>query len=389
MTEVLTEDKRDEHDPMDAKEMDVLTENNTENPIQLEEEPFYPFSEIIKLDDSIIQRAIQKIGNYEFAKALKAEDSIIQNKVFKNMTKRASTMLKEDMEYMGPIRLRDVEDAQKNILLFIQHLANTGQITIPDDFHLPDDLDQAFAILHPPSTSLPDNTFKNIEEFKTFLTERRQPEEPYGLFAKDITMCSFFDSKNNENILADIMHKNETHGMGNFQIPKTNIKLINYSICPKCKYVFSFKDLVDYYANPKRDMAFTNRAEQYREDTRVLCNECNTYFLPALIIVDGSPKNEVQFLCRVQTINAIERFYREWKGKSALVLSAKKENILERGEVDGKKVRAVLNDILLKELSPKPTLISNLLQYTPANLALNLINGVNIEKGDILFGTWQ
>ena len=173
--------------------------------------------------------------------------------------------------------------------------------------------------------------------------------------------------------------------MGNFKIPNTKIKLINFSICPKCAHVFSFKELIDYL-NPKPDNTFKNRAEQYREDTRVFCHECETYFLPALVIVDGTPKNEVQFLCRVQTTNAIESFYRNM-GKN--VLSAKKENIMERKEAGGKIVKAIRNDVSLKEMSPKQTLISNLLQYTPANLVLNLIDGSNFKKGDVLFGAWQ
>jgi hypothetical protein len=124
---------------------------------------------------------------------------------------------------------------------------------------------------------------------------------------------------------------------------------------------------------------------QYREDTRAFCNECGAYFLPALVIADGTPKNEVQFLCRVQTANTIESFYRN-KGKE--VLSAKKENIMKRDE-GGKTLRAIRNDVSLKQMSPKPTLISNLLQYTPANLVLNLIDGSNLQKGDVLFGAWQ
>ena len=83
----------------------------------------------------------------------------------------------------------------------------------------------------------------------------------------------------------------------------------------------------------------------------------------------------------------IEDFYREKYGRK--ILSRKKENILERKKAAGKAARAVLNDVLLKQLSPKPTLISNLLQYTPANLALNLIDGSNAQKGDVLFGAWQ
>jgi len=228
-------------------------------------------------------------------------------------------------------------------------------------------------------------TFENIKEFKAFLTERRQPEEFYGYFPSEITMCRFFETKINENILADIEQTNREQNMGNFKIPNTKIKLINFSICPKCGHIFSFKELTEYYANPKHDSTFKNRAKQYREDTRLFCHECKSYFLPALVIVDGTPKNEVQFLCRVQTANAIEKFYRN-KGEN--VLSAKKENILTR-KTGGKTLKAIRNDVSLKEMSPKPTLISNLLQYTPSNLALNLIDGSNYQKGDVLFGAWQ
>jgi hypothetical protein len=231
-----------------------------------------------------------------------------------------------------------------------------------------------------------DDPFSNIEEFTAFLTERHQPEKPYGMFSKDVTMCRFFESENNENLLADIEQKNREQGMGNFQIPNTNIKLINYSICPKCGHVFSFKELIHYYANPLPDSMFGNREEQYREDTRVFCHECNSWFLPALVIADGTPKNEVQFLCRMQTMDAIEKFYLEQTQEN--VLSANKENILKKEE-EGKTLRAVRNDVSLNHLNGKPTLISNLLQYTPANLALNLIDGSNLQKGDLLFGTWQ
>jgi hypothetical protein len=245
-----------------------------------------------------------------------------------------------------------------------------------------DEIDRLLtAINNGPNT---DSAFKDIEEFTTFLTKRGKVEEYYGPF-HDITMCRFFESENNGNLLADIEQKNKEQGMGNFQIPNTNIKLINYSICPKCGHVFSFKELTDYYANPKTDTTFKNRAEQYREDTRVFCHECSTCFLPALVIVDGTPKNEVQFLCRTQTVNAIEEFYRN-KGKD--VLSKKKENVMIR-EAEGKTLRAIRNDVSLKQLSAKPALVSNLLQYTPANLALNLIDGSNYQKGDVLFGAWQ
>jgi hypothetical protein len=124
-----------------------------------------------------------------------------------------------------------------------------------------------------------------------------------------------------------------------------------------------------------------HKREQIREDTRVCCPVCGKYFLPALVIVDGTPKNEVQFLCRMQTVSAIEKFFLE-KGRN--VLSRNKDNISK-----GNPFITIRNDVELKQLEPKPTLISNMLQYTPANLIPNLLDGSNVEKGDILFGKWK
>jgi hypothetical protein len=223
---------------------------------------------------------------------------------------------------------------------------------------------------------------ETIEDFEAYLTERKfEPEKMYGIFGNNITMCRFFDSKDGETVLADIERKNAEQNMGNIAIPNTNIKLINYSVCPQCKTVFSFSELMDYYKNPKQDPVFRNRGHQIREDTRVCCSECGEYFLPALVIADGTPKNEVQFLCRMQTINAIENFFEK---KDQKVLSKNKNNISREDSFI-----TIRNDVALKQLEPKPTLISNLLQYTPANLLPNLLDGSNIEKGDILFGKWN
>ncbi|GHV86446.1 hypothetical protein AGMMS50230_20540 [Spirochaetia bacterium] len=168
--------------------------------------------------------------------------------------------------------------------------------------------------------------------------------------------------------------------MGNITVSGTKIKLINYSFCPKCNAVFSFKDLAAYYSNPRPDPAFANRTIQFRNDTRVCCHVCNDYFLPALVISDGTPKNEVQFLCRTQTVNAIENYFLERKIQ---VLTHSKKNIInDSGNT------LVLNDIVLEKLKEKPTLISNLIQYTPAGLMFNLIDGSNVEKRDMLFGGW-
>jgi hypothetical protein len=67
------------------------------------------------------------------------------------------------------------------------------------------------------------------------------------------------------------------------------------------------------------------------------------------------------------------------------VLTKKKVNILVNTTSGFK---AVKNDVTLREMEEKPALIANMLQYTPANLALNLMDGSNVEKGDVLYGWW-
>ena len=68
--------------------------------------------------------------NTKRAKALKGVDSEVQEKIYKNMSKRAATTLKEDMEFMGPVRIKDVEEAQQKIVSIIRHLEETGEIII-------------------------------------------------------------------------------------------------------------------------------------------------------------------------------------------------------------------------------------------------------------------
>ena len=250
-----------------------------------------------------------------------------------------------------------------------------------DDFDL--GAEDAYLEETSPFTS-PKRAFESIEDFESFLTERKfKPEQVYGThsFQKAATMCRFFDSKNGDSILADIERKNKEQNMGNIIVPNTGIKLINYSICPKCRAVFSFKDLMDYYRNPKPDAEYKNKGHQIREDTRVCCPECEEYFLPTLVISDGLPKNEVQFLCRVQTVEAIEKFF---LGNGQEVLSRNKSNILK-----GNGFITIRNDVELQKMESRPTLISNMLQYTPPDLMVNLIDGTNVEKGDILFGKWK
>ena len=88
------------------------------------------FEDIVLLDDRSLQKVMREVDSIELAKGLKAVDSEVQDKFFRNMSKRAVCMLKEDMEYMGPIRLKDVEDAQEKIVSIVRHLEDTGEIVI-------------------------------------------------------------------------------------------------------------------------------------------------------------------------------------------------------------------------------------------------------------------
>jgi hypothetical protein len=222
-----------------------------------------------------------------------------------------------------------------------------------------------------------------LEIFVNSLTKRKfTPEKPYGIFDKDITVCRYFSSNQNENILEDIKRKNEAEGYGNVSIPNTDIMLINYSFCQKCGTVFSFKEITEYYKNPLPDKRYLNRAHQYRNDTRVHCNNCGTYFLPALIISDGTPLNEVQFLCRSQTVNAVEKYL--FVSKNVRVLTENKKNIILKDNL-----KAIKNDVLINDLDQKPTLITNIIQYTPYNYIMNFVNGSNVKKGDLLFDEWR
>lgn len=90
----------------------------------------FVFEDVITLDDRSIQKVLRHVDTSDLAKALKAVDPEVQDKIFRNMSKRAAQMLKEDMEYMGPIRLKDVEEAQQKIVNIIRKLEEQGEIVL-------------------------------------------------------------------------------------------------------------------------------------------------------------------------------------------------------------------------------------------------------------------
>lgn len=91
----------------------------------------FVFEDIIILDKRSIQRIIREIDNSQWAIALKGASEELKEVIFSNMSKRLAEMIKEDIEFMGPVRIRDIEDAQQNIVNVIRKLEEDGEIITP------------------------------------------------------------------------------------------------------------------------------------------------------------------------------------------------------------------------------------------------------------------
>ena len=90
----------------------------------------FVFEDILTLDNRAIQTVLREVDNNELAIALKNANEDVQNVIFSNLSSRLADMIREDMEYMGPVRLKDVEDAQQKIVNIIRKLEDSGDIVI-------------------------------------------------------------------------------------------------------------------------------------------------------------------------------------------------------------------------------------------------------------------
>lgn len=90
----------------------------------------FVFEDILTLDNRAIQTVLREVDNNELAIALKNANEEVQDVIFNNLSSRLAAMIKEDMEYMGPVRLKDVEDAQQKIVNIIRKLEDAGDIVI-------------------------------------------------------------------------------------------------------------------------------------------------------------------------------------------------------------------------------------------------------------------
>lgn len=90
----------------------------------------FVFEDILALDDKTIQRVLRDVDNNDLGIALKGSTEDVQNVIFNNLSKRLAAMIREDMDFMGPVRMKDVEEAQQKIVNIIRKLEDTGEIII-------------------------------------------------------------------------------------------------------------------------------------------------------------------------------------------------------------------------------------------------------------------
>ena len=90
----------------------------------------FVFEDILSLDDRAIQRVLRDVDNSDLALALKGATEEVQNIILNNLSSRLAVMIKEDMEFMGPVRMKDVEEAQQKIVNIIRKLEDSAEIVI-------------------------------------------------------------------------------------------------------------------------------------------------------------------------------------------------------------------------------------------------------------------
>ena len=119
-------------------QVDRTTEKNITEGLQREDaelaekvkESMFVFEDIITLDDVAIQRVLREVETKDLALALKGSSEEVANVIFRNQSKRAASSLKEDIEFLGPVRIMDVEKAQQGIVAIIRRLDEAGEIVI-------------------------------------------------------------------------------------------------------------------------------------------------------------------------------------------------------------------------------------------------------------------
>lgn len=118
---------------MGAESEAAITQDITEQDAELAQEiqnQMFVFDNLLDIDGRGMQALLREVQSDNLIIALKGADDAIKEKIFSNMSKRAAEMMREDLEAKGPVRLKDVEDAQKEILSVAKRLADAGEISL-------------------------------------------------------------------------------------------------------------------------------------------------------------------------------------------------------------------------------------------------------------------
>ncbi len=114
---------------MEAAITEVITEHDAELAQEIQGQMFV-FDNLLEVDDRGMQTILREVQSEQLILALKGADDAIKEKIFGNMSSRAAEMMREDLEAKGPVRLKDVEDAQKEVLAVAKRLADAGEISL-------------------------------------------------------------------------------------------------------------------------------------------------------------------------------------------------------------------------------------------------------------------
>jgi flagellar motor switch protein FliG len=109
--------------------LESLAENSPEIADEVKKLMFV-YEDIVLLDDRAIQQVLKEVDTKELSLALRGVGESVQARIFKNMSERAASMMKEEMEFMGPVRLRSVEEAQQRVVNIIRKLEEAGEIIV-------------------------------------------------------------------------------------------------------------------------------------------------------------------------------------------------------------------------------------------------------------------
>ncbi len=117
---------------IEKKIMETLEDQNLDLAEQVRELMFV-FEDIVNLEDRAIQRLLREVETKDLALSLKGSNNEIKEKIFNNMSERARAMLQDDMEYMGPVRAKEVQECQTKIVAVIRALEAAGEIVLLRD----------------------------------------------------------------------------------------------------------------------------------------------------------------------------------------------------------------------------------------------------------------